>query len=78
MACRVTPCFDEWKRFLATLRKIASGVNGRPLPGHEAQELARAVLIECDCAWPGRLMGGEPIAAPTLLSGTKKAHSPRD
>jgi hypothetical protein len=47
-------CFNDWKRFCAALREIASGENGRPLPGFEAQRLAQAVLIECGYTWPGR------------------------
>jgi hypothetical protein len=47
-------CFNDWKRFCAALREIASGENGRPLPGFEAQRRAQAVLIECGYAWPGR------------------------
>ena len=40
-------CFNDWKRFCFVLREIASGVNGRPLSGLEAQKCAQAVLIEC-------------------------------
>jgi hypothetical protein len=47
-------CFNDWKRFCAVLREIASGGNGRPLPGFEAQRLAQAVLTECGYTWPGR------------------------
>jgi hypothetical protein len=47
-------CFNDWKRFCAALREIASGENGRPLPGFEAQRLAQAVLLECGYTWPGR------------------------
>ncbi len=43
----VTPCFSDWKRFCFVLREIASGKNGRPLSGLEAQKRAQAVLIEC-------------------------------
>jgi hypothetical protein len=51
----VTPCFDDWKRFCAVLREIASG---RPLSGVEAQKRAQAVLDECGYTWPRA-----PIAA---------------
>jgi hypothetical protein len=47
-------CFNDWKRFCSALREIASGENGRPLPGFEAQRLAQAVLTECGYTWPGR------------------------
>jgi hypothetical protein len=48
----VTPCFDDWKRFCASLREIASGDNGRPLSSVEAQKRAQAVLDECGYTWP--------------------------
>ena len=47
-------CFSDWKRFCAVLREIASGKNGRPLSGLEAQTRAQTVLVECGYAWPGR------------------------
>jgi hypothetical protein len=46
-------CFDDWKRFCFVLREIASGENGRPLSGIEAQRRAQAVLVECGYSWPG-------------------------
>jgi hypothetical protein len=48
----VTPCFNDWKRFCAVLREIASGMDGRPLPAFEAQKRAQDVLAECGYAWP--------------------------
>ena len=48
----VTPCFDDWKRFCAVLREIASGESGRPPSGLEAQKRAQAVLAECGYTWP--------------------------
>ena len=48
-------CFNDWKRFCFVLREIASGENGRPLSGLEAQKRAQAVLAECRYAWPGRV-----------------------
>jgi hypothetical protein len=62
----VTPCFNDWKRFCFVLREIASGENGRPLPGLEAQKRAQDVLSECGYAWPGRTVAPEPIAATDL------------
>jgi hypothetical protein len=49
------PCFDDWKRFCFVLREIASGDNGCPLSGLEAQKRAQAVLAECGYTWPGRV-----------------------
>jgi hypothetical protein len=46
-------CFNDWKRFCAVLREIASGENGRPLSGLEAQARAQAVLVERGHAWQG-------------------------
>jgi hypothetical protein len=36
------------------LREIASGENGCPLAGLEAQKRAREVLAECGYTWPNR------------------------
>jgi hypothetical protein len=43
--------FNDWKRFCFVLREIASGENGIPLPGLEAQKRAQAVLSECGYTW---------------------------
>jgi hypothetical protein len=51
----MTPCFDDWKRFCAVLREIASGANNHPLTSFEAQKRAQAVLSECGYSWPGRV-----------------------
>ena len=37
-----TPYFNDWKRFCAVLREIASGENGRPVSGVEAQKRAKS------------------------------------
>jgi hypothetical protein len=58
-------CFNDWKRFCFVLREIASGENGRPLSGLEAQQRAQAVLTECSYTWPGRAQAYEPVVAPT-------------
>jgi hypothetical protein len=58
-------CFNDWKRFCFVLREIASGENGRPLSGLEAQKRAQAVLTECGYAWPSRAPVYEPIVAAT-------------
>ena len=50
--------FEDWKRFCFVLREIASGNNGRPLMGLEAQKRAQAVLVERGYTWPGQVMGG--------------------
>jgi len=47
-------CFNDWKRFCAVLREIASGDNGRALSGLEAQTRAQAVLAERGYSWPVR------------------------
>jgi hypothetical protein len=43
----VTSCFNDWKHFLAVLREIASGEDGRPLTSFETQKRAREVLTDC-------------------------------
>jgi hypothetical protein len=60
----VISLFDDWKRFCFVLREIASGDNGRPLSGLEAQQRAQAVLTECGYMWPGRAQACEPVVAP--------------
>jgi hypothetical protein len=57
-------CFNDWKRFCFVLREIASGDNGRPVSGREAQKRAQAVLAECGYIWPGRVQVREPVVAP--------------
>ena len=61
-------CFNDWKCFCFVLRKIASGENGRPLSGLEAQKRAQAVLAECGYTWPGRVQVREPVVAPVQES----------
>ena len=61
-------CFNDWKRFCFVLREIATGENGRPLSGLEAQKRAQAVLAECGYAWPGRVQVREPVVAPVQES----------
>src|SRR5262249_24178111 len=63
-------CFNDWKRFCFVLREIASGENGRPLPGFEAQIWAQAVLVECGYTWPGRAEVHKPIVAHAAAQGT--------
>jgi hypothetical protein len=58
-------CFSDWKRFCFVLREIASGDNGRPLSGVDAQKRSRAVLTECGYTWPGRNQVHEQVVAPT-------------
>jgi hypothetical protein len=45
-------CFNDWKRFCFVLREMATGQNGHPLSGLEAQRRAQAVLTECGYTWP--------------------------
>jgi len=66
-------CFNDWKRFCFVLREIASGENGRPLSGLEAQKRAQAVLTECGYTWPSRVQMREPIVAPTTVSPDTRA-----
>jgi hypothetical protein len=61
-------CFNDWKRFCFVLREIASGENGRPLGGLEAQKRVQAVLAECGYTWPGRVHALGPIVAPVRES----------
>jgi hypothetical protein len=61
-------CFNDWKRFCFVLREIASGDNGRPLSGLEAQKRAQAVLGECGYTWPGRVQVRRPVVAPVQES----------
>ena len=53
------PCFNDWKRFCAALREIASGQEGSPLTALEAQRRARAVLVECGYSWPGQAIAND-------------------
>jgi hypothetical protein len=67
----MTPCFDDWKRFCFALREIASGKNGRPLTGFEAQKRAQIVLSECGYTWPRRDGRQNRTVVPDLLSETE-------
>jgi hypothetical protein len=69
-------CFNDWKRFCFVLREIASGDNGRPLSGLEAQRRAQAVLTECGYTWPGRAQTYEPVVAPTAAPESPNAQAP--
>jgi hypothetical protein len=51
----MTPCFDDWKRFCAVLREVASGEGSQPLSSLEAQKRAQAVLTECGYSSAGRV-----------------------
>ena len=63
--------FEDWKSFCVVLREIASGDNGRPISGVEAQKRAQAVPVECGYTWPGRAVAPEPIAAVDLSFETE-------
>jgi hypothetical protein len=69
----MTSLFDDWKRFCAVLREIASGDNGRVSSGLEAQTRAQAGLGERGYSWPGRAIAAEPIAAFDRPREVKKA-----
>ena len=60
----ITSCFNDWKRFCFVLGEIATGDNGRPLSGVDAQQRAQAVLTEYGYTWPGRAPVVAPAAAP--------------
>jgi hypothetical protein len=66
----VIACFDDWKRFCFVLREIASGENGRPLSGIDAQRRAQAVLVERGYSWPTP-KARERMTVPDLSFGTK-------
>ena len=70
-------CFNDWKRFCFVLREIASGDNGRPLSGLEAQKRAQAVLAECGYTWPGRIQVRRPVVAPVKTVGKAPSRSAR-
>jgi hypothetical protein len=72
----MTPCFNDWKRFCFVLREIASGENGRPLPGFEAQMRAQGVLVECGYTWPGRAEVHKPIVGHAAAPGDHNAKAP--
>src|SRR5947209_7027921 len=74
----MTPCFNDWKRFCFVLREIASGENGCPLSGLEAQNRAQAVLTECGYTWPGRAEIREPVVAPSAAPESLNAQAPAD
>jgi hypothetical protein len=69
-------CFYDCKRFCFVLREIASGENGRPLPGFEAQMRAQALLAECGYKWPGRAEVQKPIVAHGAARGEPNAKAP--
>jgi hypothetical protein len=71
-------CFNDWKRFCFVLREIASGEDGRPLPSHEAQKRAQAVLVECGYTWPGRAAVHEPVVVPTAAPENRNAQAPAE
>jgi hypothetical protein len=69
-------CFNDWKRFCFVLREIASGENGRPLPGFEAQMRAQGVLVECGYTWPGRAEVHKPIVGHAAAPGDHNPKAP--
>jgi hypothetical protein len=71
-------CFNDWKRFCFVLREIAGGENGRALSGLEAQERARAVLVECGYTWPGRALVHSPIVAHPAAPESPHLQAPVD
>jgi len=63
-------------RFCFVLREIASGDNGRPLSGTEAQQRAQAVLTECGYTWPGRGQACEPAVVRIIARESPKTQAP--
>jgi hypothetical protein len=59
--------FNDWKHFCLVLREIASGVDGRPLPGYEAQQRAREALTSAGYRWPGYKPEAPKAVEPPLL-----------
>jgi hypothetical protein len=47
------PYFNDWKHFCLVLREIASGVDGFPLSGNEAQQRAQEALTSAGYGWSG-------------------------
>jgi hypothetical protein len=61
-------CFSDWKRFCFALREIASGENGHPLSGFDAQKRAQAILSECGYRWLSSDQTRLPMVAPAAVS----------
>ena len=74
----MTPYFNDWKRFCAVLREIASGDNDRPLSGLEAQKRAQAVLNECGYTWLGSSEARESIVSHTAAPEDSNTPDPVD
>jgi hypothetical protein len=51
--CLMPPYFNDWKHFCLVLREIASGIDGYPLSGNEAQRRAQEALTGAGYRWPG-------------------------
>jgi hypothetical protein len=73
----MTPLFDDWKRFYFVLREIAGGQGGRPMSGFDAQNRARAALIECGYAWPGQALQGRMQPAASVGARASGHHEDR-
>jgi hypothetical protein len=71
-------CFNDWKRFCAVLREVASGEDGGPLAGFEAQKRAQAVLTECGYSWRRVTANGSNSTSETNGSFEKAIDSARD
>jgi hypothetical protein len=69
-------CFSDWKRFCFVLREIASGDNGRPPSGTDAQQRAQVVLTECGYTWPGRGQACEPAVVRIIAPESPKTQAP--
>jgi hypothetical protein len=71
-------CFSDWKRFCFVLRQIASGENGHPLAGFDAQKRAQAILSECGYRWLSSDQTRLPMIAPAAVSESLNALAPVD
>jgi hypothetical protein len=69
-ASRMTPFFEDWKRFCLVLREIAIGAHGQPLSGIDAQKRAQDVLAQAGYRWSG--LGSEE----TQISSARGSNHP--
>jgi hypothetical protein len=70
------PCFNDWKHFCFVLREIASGVDGRPVSGDEAQQKAQVALTSAGYRWLGyvpKLETSEAIVSPPQRASRRRA-----
>jgi hypothetical protein len=66
------PYFNDWKHFCLVLREIASGVDGFPLSGNEAQQWAQEALSSAGYGWSGY----KPEAADVSQTAAARKEAP--